>query len=120
MWLCGIQSHAAKRPSHSIVLQAGDGIYAPEELRAALKRGEAKEEYFGSLQELYNVKSFEPSRMVYDNINGEEKMFQLGKRWLNRIFALTKSFFKEICGGHDVVQQLLPEWNPPQTFQTYN
>ena len=62
-----------------------------------------KEEYFGSLQELYNVKSFEPSRMVYDNINGEEKMFQLGKRWLNRIFALTKSFFKEICGGHDVV-----------------
>ena len=43
--------------------------------------------------------------MVYDNINGEEKMFQLGKRWLNRIFALTKSFFKEICGGHDVVQR---------------
>ena len=47
-----------------------------EQIRGALKKSEVKAEYFGSLQELYDVKGFEPGRMEYTNKDGELKLFQ--------------------------------------------
>ena len=55
---------------------AGDGDLNRQQIRGALKKSEVKAEYFGSLQELYNIKGFEPGRMEYTNKDGELKLFQ--------------------------------------------
>lgn len=58
---------------------AGDGDLNRQQIRGALKKSEVKAEYFGSLQELYNIKGFEPGRMEYTNKDGELKLFQSGE-----------------------------------------
>ena len=58
---------------------AGDGVLNLQQIRGALRNPKVKAEYFGSLQELYDVKGFEPGRMEYTNKDGELKLFQSGE-----------------------------------------